>query len=224
MATLEERIGYTFRDPSLLETALTHSSYANERRGCECYERLEFLGDSILGFVTADFLYRHDPKIPEGRMTKLRAELVCEQSLYAVAARLGFSQEMRLGHGAERTGERNRQSILADMVESVIAAIYLDGGLENARRFILDMLLLPADLEDEHRLIDHKTALQEYLQRDGECSIRYEEVSESGPDHNKPFVFRVLVNGEASGEGSGRTKKEAEQAAAAVALEKFRRP
>lgn len=224
MATLEERIGYTFRDPSLLETALTHSSYANERRGCECYERLEFLGDSILGFVTADFLYRHDPKIPEGRMTKLRAELVCEQSLYAVAARLGFSQEMRLGHGAERTGERNRQSILADMVESVIAAIYLDGGLENARRFILDMLLLPADLEDEHRLIDHKTALQEYLQRDGECSIRYEEVSESGPDHNKTFVFRVLVNGEASGEGSGRTKKEAEQAAAAVALEKFRRP
>lgn len=224
MATLEERIGYTFRDPSLLKTALTHSSYANERRGCECYERLEFLGDSILGFVTADFLYRHDPKIPEGRMTKLRAELVCEQSLYAVAARLGFSQEMRLGHGAERTGERNRQSILADMVESVIAAIYLDGGLENARRFILDMLLLPADLEDEHRLIDHKTALQEYLQRDGECSIRYEEVSESGPDHNKTFVFRVLVNGEASGEGSGRTKKEAEQAAAAVALEKFRRP
>ena len=224
MATLEERISYTFRDPSLLETALTHSSYANERRGCECYERLEFLGDSILGFVTADFLYRHDPKIPEGRMTKLRAELVCEQSLYAVAARLGFSQEMRLGHGAERTGERNRQSILADMVESVIAAIYLDGGLENARRFILDMLLLPADLEDEHRLIDHKTALQEYLQRDGECSIRYEEVSESGPDHNKTFVFRVLVNGEASGEGSGRTKKEAEQAAAAVALEKFRRP
>ncbi|MBR6840045.1 MAG: ribonuclease III [Oscillospiraceae bacterium] len=224
MATLEERIGYTFRDPSLLKTALTHSSYANERRGCECYERLECLGDSILGFVTADFLYRHDPKIPEGRMTKLRAELVCEQSLYAVAARLGFSQEMRLGHGAERTGERNRQSILADMVESVIAAIYLDGGLENARRFILDMLLLPADLEDEHRLIDHKTALQEYLQRDGECSIRYEEVSESGPDHNKTFVFRVLVNGEASGEGSGRTKKEAEQAAAAVALEKFRRP
>ena len=218
MKTLENRIGYTFQDPSLLETALTHSSYANEHRGSECYERLEFLGDSILGFVTAEFLYRHSPRIPEGRMTKLRAELVCEQSLYEVAQRLELSEGMRLGHGAERTGERYRQSILADMVESVIAAIYLDGGLEQAKKFIFSNLLDQADIKAEHPPTDAKTALQELMQRNGECSIRYEEVSESGPDHNKSFIFRVLINDVPSGEGTGRTKKEAEQAAAAFAL------
>ncbi len=219
METLEEKIGYTFHDSSLLTTALTHSSYANEaKHGCS-YERLEFLGDSILGFVTASWLYAHTPEIPEGRMTKLRAELVCEQSLYTIALRLDLGREMRLGRGAERGGERQRPSILADMVEAVIAAIYLDGGLEKAAKFIHAMLLDPVDIEKIHRNDDHKTALQELLQRGGECSIRYEEVSESGPDHEKIFSFRVSVDGRPLGEGSGRTKKEAEQAAAAAALE-----
>ena len=223
METLEEKIGYTFRDRSLLNTALTHSSYANERKNCASYERLEFLGDSILGFVTASYLYAHIPEIPEGRMTKLRADLVCEQSLYAVAGKLGLSGEMLLGRGAERGGERHRPSILADMVEAIIAAIFLDGGLKEASRFIHIMLLDHVDLEEAHKSDDYKTALQELLQRDGDCSIRYEEVSESGPDHDKTFIFRVLINGIPSGEGSGRTKKEAEQAAASVALEKLKK-
>lgn len=218
MTRLERKIAYAFHDRSLLETALTHSSYANEKKSSSSYERLEFLGDSVLGFVTAAFLYNSTPAIPEGRMTKLRAELVCEQSLYEIAKRLDLGEEMRLGRGAERGGERQRPSILADMVEAIIAAIYLDGGLEEAGRFIHLQLLDRVDLEETAHPADHKTALQELLQKNGECSIRYEEVSESGPDHDKVFIFRVLINGEPSGEGSGRTKKEAEQAAAAVAL------
>ena len=222
MTTLEQKIGYMFHDRSLLETALTHSSYANEKKNSESYERLEFLGDSVLGFLTAAFLYGRTPAIPEGRMTKLRAELVCEQSLYEIARKLDLGEEMRLGRGAERGGERQRPSILADMVEAIIAAIYLDGGLDEAARFVHTQLLDHAQLEEEYHPADHKTALQELLQRDGECSIRYEEISESGPDHAKTFTFRVVINGDPSGEGSGRTKKEAEQAAAAMALQRLK--
>ena len=149
MQKLEQKIGYTFRDRRLLQTALTHSSYANERHeeGCESYERLEFLGDSILGHIAADYLYRQEPPIPEGRMTRLRAELVCEASLHRIAQRLELGSYMRLGRGEEHTRGRERPSILADMVESLIAAMYLDSGsLEQPRRFILDELLLQADL------------------------------------------------------------------------------
>ena len=142
MDKLEKKIGYAFRDRSLLQTALTHSSYSNERHGDgECYERLEFLGDSILGVVTAEFLYRRAPALPEGRMTRLRAELVCETSLHSVALELGLGAYMRLGKGEERTGGRERPSILADMVEAVIAALYLDSGMDEARRFIMEKLL-----------------------------------------------------------------------------------
>lgn len=134
---LEKRIGYTFNNISLLETAVTHSSFANESRGrAECYERLEFVGDSVLGFVTADFLYKRQPQLSEGSMTKTRSELVCEVSLHKIAEELGLGEYMRLGHGENNSGGRTRPSILADMVESVIAAIYLDGGMENAKRFI----------------------------------------------------------------------------------------
>ena len=221
---LEKKIGYTFRDSALLETALTHSSFTNENSGrYPCYERLEFLGDSILGFVTAEFLFHHEPRIPEGRMTRLRSELVCEQSLHRVAQELSISDYMRLGRGEEHSGGRQRKSVLADMVEAVIAAIYLDAGLERAKQFILDVLLSHAEIGEEHRSVDSKTELQELVQQDGECTIRYEEVSESGPDHNKTFTFRVLINDVPSGEGTGRTKKEAEQQAAARALE-MRRP
>ena len=222
MQKLEETIGYRFRNRKLLETALTHSSFANERHdpGEESYERLEFLGDSILGHIAADFHYRQDPPIPEGRMTRLRAELVCEQSLHRIAQRMELGKYMRLGKGEERTHGRERPSILADMVESILAAMYLDSGsLEEPRRFILNELLLPADLGEQHRSEDYKTALQELIQRKPNQLISYEMLGQSGPDHDKTFVFRVLVNGVPVGEGSGRSKKEAEQMAAREALE-----
>ena len=224
MQKLEEKIGYSFRDHELLRTALTHSSYANERRGdCQSYERLELLGDSILGYVTAEFLYRHEPLLPEGRMTRLRAELVCEQSLHRVALRLGLGTYMRLGRGEEHTGGRERPSILADMVESIIAAMYLDSGsLEQPRRFVLSQILQDAEIGESHRSADYKTELQELVQRKANQHIAYELIDESGPDHNKLFSFRVTINGENAGEGSGRTKKEAEQMAACEALRKLK--
>ncbi len=224
MQKLEEKIGYRFRDPELLLTALPHSYYANERHGdCRSYERLEFLGDSILGYVTAEFLYRHEPRLPEGRMTRLRAELVCEQSLHQTALRLDLGEYMRLGRGEEHTGGRQRPSILADMVESVIAAMYLDsGGLEEPRRFIMAQILQGVEIGETHRSADYKTELQELVQRRADQHIAYELIGESGPDHNKLFSFRVTINGESAGEGSGRTKKEAEQMAACEALRKLK--
>lgn len=225
MHKLEEKIGYRFRDLRLLETALTHSSYANERHGqeTESYERLEFLGDSILGLTAADFLYHHEPGLPEGRMTRLRAELVCEASLHQVALSLGLGEYMRLGRGEERSGGRERPSILADMVEALIAALYLDGGLDVARRFIMERLLQDAEIGDAHRGADYKTELQELVQQQPGQSVSYELIGESGPDHDKRFRFRVSINGTPAGEGIGRTKKEAEQMAARAALEE-RRP
>lgn len=222
MQQLQEKIGYRFQNARLLETALTHSSYANEKHqdGCESYERLEFLGDSILGHIAADFLYHHEPPIPEGRMTRLRAELVCESSLHKIALRLELGRWMRLGRGEERTGGRERPSILADMVESILAAMYLDSGsLEEPRRFVLRELLEQAELGEEHHTKDYKTALQELVQRRPNRRISYDLVSESGPDHDKTFIFRVSINGKPVGEGSGRSKKEAEQMAARRALE-----
>ena len=221
MHDLEEKIGYHFRDPRLLQTALTHSSYANERHGTDCqsYERLEFLGDSILGFTAAEFLYAHEPSLPEGRMTRLRAELVCEESLHKVALQLGLGAYMRLGRGEERSGGRERPSILADMVEAIIAALYLDAGLDRARLFVRERVLDGAEIGEEHRSGDYKTALQELVQRKADQQIRYELVNESGPDHNKRFTFQVSINGVSAGEGTGRTKKEAEQMAARKALE-----
>ena len=212
MDELEQKLVYTFRNKKLLRTALTHSSFANER--------LEFLGDSILGYVTAEFLYRHDPKLPEGQMTRLRAELVCEQSLHQIALRLNLGACMRLGKGEERSGGRERASILADMVESILAAMYLDSGsIDEPRRFITEELLSKAEISVEHRSADYKTRLQELVQQKQNQAIRYEMTGESGPDHNKTFAFRVLINEMPAGEGTGKTKKEAEQAAARVALE-----
>ena len=161
MYKLEEKIGYHFRDRELLQTALTHSSYANEKHGeAQSYERLEFLGDSILGLVTAEFLYTHEPRLPEGRMTRLRAELVCEVSLHKTALELGLGRYMRLGRGEEHTGGRERPSILADMVEAIIAAMYLDSGMEQARSFILTRILRDVEFGDSHRSADYKTRLQ----------------------------------------------------------------
>lgn len=225
MQKLEERIGYRFKDKNLLLTALTHSSYANEHaaHGCESYERLEFLGDSILGAVTANYLYRHEPRLPEGRMTRLRAELVCEAALHKVALSLELGSYMRLGKGEENTGGRARTSILADMVEAIIAALYLDSGIDEARRFVMEKVLADVVITEDHRSADYKTELQELVQQKPNRHISYELVGESGPDHNKRFVFTVSINGTVAGEGEGRTKKEAEQMAARMALEALRR-
>ena len=225
MTALENKLGYVFRDPSLLETALTHSSYANENRsrGPVCNERLEFLGDSVLGATVAEYLYRHYPQMPEGRMTRLRAELVCEQSLYHVAQKLDLGRSLRLGKGEEHNGGRERPSILSDAVEAVIAAIYLDGGIAPASALIHRCLLDDLGPMEPDCYNDFKTALQEFVQRQSGQVLIYELTGESGPDHDKTFSVRVLLNGEPLGEGTGHTKKEAEQAAARNALETLKK-
>ena len=224
MTALEERLGYSFRNRALLETALTHSSYANENRasGIVCNERLEFLGDSVLGVTVADFLYRHFPDMPEGRMTRLRAELVCEQSLHRVALELHLGDYLRLGKGEEHNGGRKRASILSDAVEAVIAAMYLDAGMETAAGFIHRCLLDDVRAIEPPPFTDYKTSLQELVQRHSGQVLSYELVGEEGPDHAKTFRVQVCLNGDPIGRGIGRTKKEAEQAAAANALEALR--
>ena len=219
MQAIEEKLGYRFRDRGLLENALTHSSYANENRGrcCESNERLEFLGDSVLGLVVADALYKRRANLPEGRMTRLRAQLVCEENLHAVAAQLELGRYIRLGKGEEHSGGRTRVSILADAVEAVIAAMYLDGGMDVARGFINRFILSEMD-RALNSTGDSKTELQELVQRKSGSVLSYELLGESGPDHDKTFTCQVSLNGEPVGSGSGRTKKEAEQAAARAAL------
>ena len=220
MQTLEEKLGYHFQNIALLENALTHSSYANEHKaaGLESNERLEFLGDSVLGMVVADYLYRNCPTLPEGDLTRLRAGLVCEGNLVVVAKELDLGSYLKLGKGEELGGGRHRPSIQADAVESVLAAVYLDGGISAARRliqhFILDHISRVHDASK-----DHKTALQELVQRKTGQDLSYELVGETGPDHAKTFRMEVLLNGEAIGTGEGRSKKEAEQNAAAAAIQ-----
>ena len=218
MTALEERLGYSFRNRALLETAVTHSSYANENRasGIVCNERLEFLGDSVLGVTVADFLYRHFPDMPEGRMTRLRAELVCEKSLAAVAERLSLGEHLLLGNGEDQSGGRRRPSILCDVMEAVVAASYLDGGFAVASD-IVTRLILP-QLAEAEKTHDYKTELQELVQRKKSQQLSYELISETGPDHCKEFNVHVLLNGREVGTGSGTSKKRAEQAAAAQAI------
>ena len=221
MEALERKLQYTFRNRSLLAEALNHSSYANEHRGAGICsnERLEFLGDSILGFVTAEHLFKTYPDLPEGDLTRMRAALVCEQSLYEVARHLELGEYLKLGRGEEAGGGRHRQSILADAVEAVFAAVYLDSDMAAVSRIIHAVLLDKAGAHLVEERKDYKTALQELVQREEGSTLTYQLVGESGPDHNKLFVFEVLVNGAASGRGSGHSKKEAEQAAARDALE-----
>ena len=219
MKALEEKLGYTFQDPSLLEHALTHSSYANEHKneGLTSNERLEFLGDSILGMVVADHLYRTHPDMPEGELTRTRAALVCEESLHDVAKNLKLGGYPRLGKGEDAGGGRSRPSILADATESLLAAVYLDGGIAQARRLIRKLIL---DQEQEKAIDrDYKTALQELGQRTPGSAITYQLGWETGPDHCRVFVMEVAVGGKTIGQGEGRTKKEAEQMAAKAAIE-----
>ena len=217
LSELEAGLGYTFRDKSILENALTHSSYANENRerGLRDNERLEFLGDSILGFVVADYLYRNFPDRPEGELTRIRADLVCEKNLARAAATIRLGSFLLLGHGEEHGGGRKRDSIVSDAMESVIAASYMDGGFSAAKEIIDRLILCDVPAGKPHNF-DYKTALQELVQRKKDQVLRYELVGESGPDHDKKFEVEVLLNGSPCGKGSGSSKKRAEQAAAAA--------
>ena len=222
MKTLEEKLGYAFRDRHLLEAALYHSSYANEHRGSDIQsnERLEFLGDSVLGMLVAEYLYRNFPDRPEGELTRMRADMVCEQTLAAVANRIGLGQHLLLGHGEEQGGGRSRNSILADAVESVIAACFLDGGMEAALGIVQKFILVEVPVKKLHNT-DHKTTLQELVQRKKNQVLSYTLVDQSGPDHNKQFVVEVSLNGTVVGKGTGSSKKRAEQDAARAAIEKL---
>ena len=223
MQELEKKLNYTFRNQQLLREALNHSSYANEHRaqGLGSNERLEFLGDSVLGFVTAEYLFARHPDLPEGDLTRIRAALVCEQSLHEVAQKLGLGSYLRLGKGEEAGGGRTRPSILADATEAVFAAVYLDGGIREVTELI-HRVLLDAEREEavEERRRDYKTALQELVQRQAHQELSYRMAGEEGPDHDKTFLAEVLLNGQLIGQGRGHSKKEAEQNAAAAALEK----
>ena len=221
MKSLEEKLGYTFQDKSLLENALTHSSCANESKGrLHSNERLEFLGDSILGMVVAEHLYRNHPDLPEGELTRTRAALVCDESLVEVAHDLGLGDYLKLGKGEEAGGGRTRPSIRADAVEAVLAAVYLDGGIGSARK-IIQKYILSREIEGLNSQRDYKTALQELIQRESGQSLKYRLTGSEGPDHDKRFFVEVDLNGQPVGAGKGRSKKEAEQMAAKAAIAKL---
>ena len=217
---LEVAIGYRFQNITFLQNALAHSSYANERwhNSLMSNERLEFLGDSILGMVVADHLYRSFPNRPEGELTRMRADMVCERALAKVANQIGLGQHILLGKGEEQGGGRNRESILADAVESIIAACYLDGGMDAAKRFVERFILSDVPVTKLHNM-DYKTALQELVQQKKNQTIQYTLVGESGPDHDKQFRVELSINGEVIGSGTGTSKKRAEQEAAKTAID-----
>ena len=217
---LEAAIGYRFSNITLLQNALTHSSYANERwhDSLKSNERLEFLGDSVLGMVVAEFLYRSFPDRPEGELTRMRADMVCEQTLAAAANRIGLGSHLLLGHGEEQGGGRSRNSILADAMESVIAACFLDGGISAALKVVQQFILVDVPVTKLHNA-DYKTALQELVQQKKNQVLSYALVGQSGPDHDKQFDVEVSLNGTVVGRGSGSSKKRAEQMAASAAID-----
>ena len=218
MERLEQIIGYTFRNKKLLKQALTHSSYANEKKlgKLGCNERLEFLGDAVLELVSSDVLYTKFPQIPEGKLKKKRASLVCEPSLAYCARQFDLPKYLLLGRGEDMTGGRMRDSIVSDATEALLGAIYLDGGFEKAREFVLKFIL--NDMEHKQLFYDSKTILQELVQEKGRQTVEYVLTKETGPDHNKQFSVDVLINGTPAGSGTGHTKKAAEQAAAYQAI------
>lgn len=215
-----EKLGYRFSDPALLKTALTHSSYANEtKKGTICNERLEFLGDSVLSIVVSEYLFTHYKHLPEGELTKLRASLVCERMLWEFAKQIDLGSHILLGRGEDLSGGRERPSILSDAFEAVIAAIYLDGGIEPVTQYILNFVKKQLEGKSQTPFKDYKTMLQEIIQQNREESVSYYLVDESGPDHDKRFTVEVHLNSNVIGTGIGRSKKDAEQQAAREALE-----
>ena len=215
---LEKIIGYTFQNKALLKQALTHSSYANEQkiRKNGDYERLEFLGDAVLEMISSEFLFKENPDMPEGKLTKLRSSLVCEPALAQCAKEINLGSYILLGKGEEATGGRNRDSITSDVCEALIGALYLDGGYPVANTFIHKFVL--SDIEHRILFYDSKTVLQEIIQTKPNQKLVYELIEEIGPDHNKEFVVEARLNGEKIGFGQGKTKKAAEQKAAYEAI------
>lgn len=226
--SLEKKIGHTFKDKDLLMTALTHSSYSNELKvkklRCECNERLEFLGDSVLSIIVSEYLFNLFPDWPEGNLTKMRADVVCEKALSKFAAEVGLGNYLLLGHGEEKSNGRERKSILADAFEALLAAIYLDSGVDgkkNVSSFLMPHIVREVASYQDKKSEDYKTALQQIIQQaDGE-RLEYVTVSESGPDHMKTFTVEARLNSNVIGHGTGKTKREAEQNAAKEALELF---
>ena len=219
---LETAIGYRFKNIQLLQNALTHSSYANERwhNSLLSNERLEFLGDSVLGVLVAEYLYHNFPNRPEGELTRMRADMVCEQTLADAANRIGLGAHLLLGHGEEQGGGRKRNSILADAMESVIAACFLDGGMEAALKVVQQFILVEVPVTKLHNA-DYKTKLQELVQQKKNQTLSYTLAGQSGPDHDKQFDVEVSLNGTVVGSGSGSSKKRAEQMAARCAIERL---
>ncbi len=219
MEQFEQIIGYQFQNRQLLQEALSHSSYANEKKKLRhSNERLEFLGDSVLSIIVSQYLFEHFKHLPEGELTKIRASLVCEKALHQFAKQIHLGDALLLGKGEENTGGRERPSILADAFEAVIAAIYLDGGLEAATPYVLGFVPKDIDARKSSNFRDYKTVLQEIVQKNPEEKVEYTLVEQSGPDHNKAFVVNVMLNSNVIGTGTGRSKKEAEQMAAKEAL------
>lgn len=219
---LQDKIGYRFQNTELLKQALTHSSFANEQKinKLKDYERLEFLGDAVLELVSSEFLFRENLQMPEGQLTKLRASMVCEPALAYCAKDIDLGSYILLGRGEEYTGGRYRSSITSDVMEAIIGAIFLDGGIENAKKHIYRFIL--SDLENKILFLDSKTILQEEIQKKKDAQLRYELIGESGPDHNKQFTVDAYLNDVLIGSGTGRTKKAAEQQAAYEALLKMK--
>ena len=219
---LEKEIGYTFKQKELLKKALTHTSYAYEKK-VDSNEKLEFLGDGILEFISSKYLYQNYPNLKEGEMTKVRATVVCEKSLHKIAQKHNFSDFLYLGKSEQVTGGKNRPAILADSVEAVIAAMYIDGGLDKAEKFIIENLKDEIEIATKHvGDKDYKTVLQEKLQEHGDVKIEYEITKEIGPDHNKSFEAQVSLNGKVLAKGKGKSKKEAHMEAAKKALENMK--
>ena len=227
LSLLEERIGYNFKNKKLAETALTHSSYANELHAkgnsdVVCYERLEFLGDSVLSIITSDFLFEEYSMLAEGDLTKIRAASVCEGALYEYSKSFGAGEFLLIGHGEELTNGRDRRSILADVFEAILAAIYIDGGYRFAKNFALPYVSKKiAELTSVGGSEDCKTMLQQLVQQNKGDILEYVLVGEEGPAHDKSFFFEVRLNNNCIGKGSGGTKREAEQQAAREALVLF---
>lgn len=219
LAAFEEKIGYSFKNKNLLHEALSHSSYANEcKKGRNSNERLEFLGDSVLSIVISEHLFNHFKHLPEGDLTKIRASLVCEKALFEFSKQISLGEFILLGKGEENTGGRNRPSIVSDAFEAVIAAVFLDGGMEAAREYVLGFIPKDLDKNSSKKLQDYKTILQEIIQRNPEEKVEYVLRSQSGPDHDRHFVVEVCLNTNVIGHGEGHSKKQAEQQAAKEAL------
>jgi ribonuclease-3 len=219
MDEFEKIIEYEFKNKNLMKTALVHSSYSNESENKpQSYERLEFLGDSILGMITSEYIFKNSPRLSEGDLTKLRASLVCEKALYKFSKSIDAGKFVKLSRGEKRSGGNERMSILADVFESIVAAIYLDGGFEEAKKFVHRFIVPEYETHDKNSIRDYKTDLQEVCQKNPDEIVEYILVNESGPDHDKIFSVEVRINNNPIGKGSGRSKKNAEQIAAKEAL------